>query len=115
MEGENKNSKEGLSENFELDRDLRISKQLVLESIRNNGVEGSEALLSAWWDQAHKWSEEDPSDIRRALIVFASYDFYIANGDEEGAEECLEEAIHITQQGQGLKDLEAYIKKTINW
>lgn len=115
MEGENKNSKEGLSENFGLDRDLRISKQLVLESIRNNGIEGSGEIISNWWDQAHKWSEEDPTSARRALITLATHDFYLAGGDEEGAEECLEQAIHITQQGQGLKDLEVYIKKTVNW
>lgn len=115
MEELHKNNLEHSPQNFELDRDLRISKQLVLESIRNNGVEGSEALLSAWWDEAQKWSEEDPTSARRALITFATYDFYIADGNEKDAEECLEEAIHITQQGQGLKDLEAYIKKAVNW
>jgi hypothetical protein len=112
MEEENKNSKEGLSENFELDRDLRISKQLVLESIRNNGIEGSEEILGDWCDKAEKWASEDPSKRRMIIINFAKYDFYISANDFDGADECVDEAIYMTRQ-EGYTDLELYIESKI--
>lgn len=112
MEELNKNSKEGLSQNFELDRDLRISKQLVLESIRNNGIEGSGGILGDWCDKAQKWVSEDPSKRRMIIIDFAKYDFYIAANDFEGADECVDMSIYMARQ-EGYTDLELYIESKL--
>ena len=112
MEGENKNSKEDLNKNFELDRELKISKQLVLESIRNNGIEGSVEMLGGWCDKAEKWAEEDSSKRRMVIINFAKYDFYIAANNNEEALECAEDAMYMANQ-EGYSDLESYIKSKI--
>lgn len=107
-----KDRKEDLNKNFELDRELRISKQLVLESIRNNGIEGSAEVIGDWCDKAEKWANEDPSKRRMIIISFAKYDFYIVENDFDGADECVDEAIYMARQ-EGYTDLELYIESKI--
>lgn len=97
---------------------LEMSRQQVIESIGDIGVEASMELIGKWCDKAEKWAEEDPLNrnqvTRRMVIVnFAKYDFYITAKDEDGARECGEDAIFMAEQ-EGHLDLKETIIKKMN-
>jgi hypothetical protein len=97
---------------------LEMNRQQVIESIEKNGVEASMELIGKWCDKAEKWAEEDPMNrvqvTRRMVIVnFAKYDFYISAKDMDGALECADDALFMTEQ-EGHVDLKEKIEKRLD-
>lgn len=74
------------------------TKELILEKIRNEGLNDEIRGLIQVWHEAMRTSESNSRDTVRTLIE--SSDFYVEARDFDYAEEVLSEAMFAAQQEQ---------------
>lgn len=112
MEGLHKENDPSRKLSLGLDPKLEYRRQKVIEMLKTDPLDLCLEAISRWSGEAEIWAEKGLSSRRRVIVNFAQYDFFLAVGEYEGAEECAMDALYIAKQ-EGYADLELYIESKI--
>jgi hypothetical protein len=118
MEKTSQSPQEQIAERLEtkLNSGLELEKQSCVEAIKANGLEASMETILAWTAACERWVDSAEGGVRgRRSVLFnlARHELYLAAGDDDGALECLDDAMYQAEQ-EGFDDLAQMIIARVN-